>query len=209
MKALKKMQRLGDLYCRCCRLLHAARSGDDLPRNSAPPAAFIPTKTAITPSHFRANEAVGLSILFRSLAHGKGLQAINISPKERNESQMFLNRVILAGFVGADARHFASSKGKEIVRFTLATSKPYKHGNEWKERTQWHQCVIYGAALTHSEEAIQKGAHLLIEGELAYREYDRTVKTTKIPIKIKWPATEVIVHSITPLDREYGGQAVR
>jgi single-strand DNA-binding protein len=115
---------------------------------------------------------------------------------------MFMNRIILAGFVGADARHLATQKGKQITRFTLATSKRYREGREWKERTQWHECVIYGESPRDSEDAIQKGAHLLIEGAVGYREYDRTIETEQGPIKVKWPITEVIVHSITPLDRQ-------
>ena len=105
---------------------------------------------------------------------------------ERKESTpMFINRITLAGFVGADARHSATQKGKEITRFSLATSKRHREGEQRKEKTQWHECVIYGGSMKHSEDAIQKGAHLLVEGELAYRKYDRTIETDGGPIKIK------------------------
>lgn len=43
--------------------------------------------------------------------------------------------------------------------------------------------------------------HLLIEGEVQYREYDRTVETAEGPVKVQWPKTEIVVYSITRLDR--------
>lgn len=48
---------------------------------------------------------------------------------------------------------------------------------------------------------IAKGANLAIEGELTYREYERTIETSSGPVKVQWPVTEVVFHSINPLDR--------
>jgi len=92
-----------------------------------------------------------------------------------------------------------TQSGKGITRFSLATTKRYKSGDEWKDNRQWHDCVVYNTSL-RSAESIQKGDHLLIEGELSYREYGRTIETTEGPVQVQWK-TEVIVHSITRLDR--------
>lgn len=115
---------------------------------------------------------------------------------------MYMNRVTLCGFLGADARHSVTQSEKEVTRFSLATTKRYKEGEEWKDKTQWHDCVLYGTSVRVSPQALQKGAHLLIEGELTYRQYDRSIETDEGPIKVKWPVTEVIVHSIASLDRQ-------
>jgi single-strand DNA-binding protein len=114
---------------------------------------------------------------------------------------MFMNRVTLVGFAGAAAKNVATPGGHQITRFSIATSKRYKSGNEWKDSTQWHNCVVYNVSVK-AAETIQKGDHLLIEGELSYREYDRTVETDSGPVKVKWPVAEIIVHSIAPLDRQ-------
>jgi hypothetical protein len=37
--------------------------------------------------------------------------------------------------------------------------------------------------------------------ELSYREYERTIEMTEGPVQVQWPKTEVIVLSITRLDR--------
>ena len=113
---------------------------------------------------------------------------------------MYMNPVTLVGFTGADAKQIATQGGKEITRFSLATTKRYKSGNEWKDNTQWHDCVVYGTSV-RAAETIRKGDHLLIEGEVQYREYDRTVETAEGPVKVQWPKTEIVVYSITRLDR--------
>lgn len=113
---------------------------------------------------------------------------------------MYMNRVTLVGFTGADAKQIATQGGKEITRFSLATTKRYKSGNEWKDNTQWHDCVVYGTSV-RAAETIRKGDHLLIEGEVQYREYERTIETAEGPVKVQWPKTEIVVYSITRLDR--------
>ena len=114
---------------------------------------------------------------------------------------MYMNRVTLVGFTGAEAKHTSTQGGKEITRFSLATTKRYKSGNEWKDNTQWHDCVVYNTSV-RAAESIQKGDHLLIEGELQYREYDRTVERAEGPVNVQWPKTEIVVHSIVRLDRQ-------
>jgi hypothetical protein len=46
------------------------------------------------------------------------------------------------------------------------------------------------------------GTHLVIEGELMYREYDRTIETESGSVNVAWPVTEVAVDSITTLIRK-------
>jgi single-strand DNA-binding protein len=76
---------------------------------------------------------------------------------------MYMNRVTLCGFVGADAKHSAPQGGKEITRFSLATKKRFKDGDE-KDRTQWHYCLVYWNTVKFADNALRKGSHLLIEG---------------------------------------------
>jgi single-stranded DNA-binding protein len=49
---------------------------------------------------------------------------------------------------------------------------------------------------------LRKGAHIVIEGELTYREFSRTIETDSGPVKVQWPVTEIVVDSITLLDRK-------
>lgn len=114
---------------------------------------------------------------------------------------MFLNRVILIGFTDKDAKHSKLPGGRGVTRISLATTRRYKEGEKWKKKTQWHDCVVYGASADFATN-VAKGAHLAIEGEITDREYERTIETSSGPVKVQWPVTEVVVHSIKPLDRK-------
>jgi single stranded DNA-binding protein len=79
-------------------------------------------------------------------------------------------------------RHSAPQRGKEITRFLLATTKRFKDGDE-KDRTQWHHYVVYWNTVEFADNALRKGSHLPIEGELSYREHDRTIETDSGPVR--------------------------
>lgn len=115
---------------------------------------------------------------------------------------MTINRVTLVGFTGKDARNSATQSGRSITKLSVATTKRYKDGEgNWQEKTQWHNCVAYGSAADYAAK-IQTGAHVFIEGELVYREYERTVETENGPVKVQWPITEVVIESVSVLDRK-------
>ena len=58
---------------------------------------------------------------------------------------MYLNRVTLIGFTGQEPKTFATQAGKEITRLLLATTKRHQQDSKWKEKTQWHDCVVQGS----------------------------------------------------------------
>jgi single-strand DNA-binding protein len=115
---------------------------------------------------------------------------------------MNINRVTLTGFTGKEARMSATQNGRNMARLSVATTKRYKDANsEWQEKTQWHTCVAYGTTADYASK-IQTGDHILIEGELTYREYERTLETESGPVKVQWPVTEVVIDSISVIGRK-------
>jgi single-strand DNA-binding protein len=112
---------------------------------------------------------------------------------------MYMNRITLIGFAGQDAKTTTTQKGKEVTRFSLATTKRYQQDSEWKEKTNWHDCVVYGGHAPFAAK-LKKGTHVVIEGELTYREYNRTIETESGAINVAWPVTEIVVDSITFLN---------
>jgi single-stranded DNA-binding protein len=73
--------------------------------------------------------------------------------------------------------------------------------NQWREKTQWHDCVPYGE-LASAAATVKTSAHLLIEGHLVYREYERRIETESGPVNVQWPVTEIVVDSLVMLDRK-------
>ena len=114
---------------------------------------------------------------------------------------MYLNRVTLIGFTGQQPKTLATRNGKEITRLSLATTRRYQHESEWKETTQWHDCVLYGGAAQFAA-TLPKGSYVLIEGELTYREFERTIESEAGSTNVQWPVTEIVVESIKSLDRK-------
>ena len=85
-----------------------------------------------------------------------------------------INKVILLGRLGADPEIRVSQDGKNIARFSLATSESWKDKstNEKKEKTEWHKIVIFSSGLAEiSEKYLKKGSLIYIEGQISTRKY--------------------------------------
>ena len=122
---------------------------------------------------------------------------------ERNKRLMkIINRVTLCGYTGKEVRTGATRNGRNISRLSVATTRRYQNAQqEWQERTQWHNCVAYGPTADYLAR-IQTGDHVLLEGELIYREYDRTIETDSGPVKVPWPVAEIVIKTISVIDRK-------
>lgn len=110
---------------------------------------------------------------------------------------MYLNKVTLIGFTGKNAEQKFTPTGKNYCRLSVATKRSWKapEATEWQERTEWHTIVAWGK-LAESAAKLQTGAHLLVEGEIRTREYDKDGVTHRI--------SEVYADSIKTLDRTNG-----
>ena len=85
-----------------------------------------------------------------------------------------INKVILVGHVGRDPEIRTTQEGKELAKFSLATTDSWKDKvtGEKKERTEWHRIVIFNQGLTQiAKNYIRKGSKLYIEGSLQTRKY--------------------------------------
>ena len=114
---------------------------------------------------------------------------------------MYLNRISLIGFTGSDAEARYTQAGKPVTNFSLATNKRWKEANgKYQSSTQWHRCVVYGALAEYAAK-LGKGSHLMVEGELRTREYEREVPNGKKTLKVPATVAEILVRSVIKLDR--------
>jgi single-strand DNA-binding protein len=119
---------------------------------------------------------------------------------------MNFNQYTIAGFIGKDAEIKFLSNGTPVVKFSVATKKSWKDDSEeWKEKTQWHNVVAFGQGFQQLAARLDKGTHVLVQGELNTREYDRTIKIPngKKPIEhvIQQLVVELKADIIRVLDR--------
>ena len=108
---------------------------------------------------------------------------------------MYLNKVILAGFLGKDASIHSGKNGSFTI-LELATNESYKdkESDKYITRTEWHKLIVFGGRGEYAAK-LKKGDHLLVEGELRHTEYEsKKTNTTQQSDSIR-------VTSIQKLDR--------
>jgi single-strand DNA-binding protein len=101
-----------------------------------------------------------------------------------------VNKVILIGNLGRDPEVRRLNSGDSVVSFSLATTDSWrdKATGERKERTEWHNVVIYNENLGKiAEQYCKKGSKIYLEGQVQTREYtDRDGnqrKTTEVVLQ--------------------------
>lgn len=102
-----------------------------------------------------------------------------------------VNQVQLIGHLGADAEIRTTNQGTKVATLRLATNERTKLNGEWKEITQWHQCVVWGEMNKVVEKYGKKGNQLMVMGALTYREFTDTSGNKRQVTEIK--VNEILV----------------
>ena len=87
-----------------------------------------------------------------------------------------VNKVILIGNVGKKPEIRATQNGSKLATFSIATGKRWKdkETQEYKDKTEWHNIVVFGDGLVNVvENYVNKGSKLYLEGELQTDEYEK------------------------------------
>jgi single-strand DNA-binding protein len=85
-----------------------------------------------------------------------------------------VNKVILVGNLGKDPEVRRLNNGEQVCNLRLATTETWrdKASGERKERTEWHQVVIFNENLTRvAEQYLKKGSKVYVEGQLQTRKW--------------------------------------
>ena len=85
-----------------------------------------------------------------------------------------VNKVILVGNVGRDPEVRRLNSGDPVASFSVATSETWrdKASGERRERTEWHNVVIFNENLAKiAEQYLKKGSKVYLEGQLQTRKY--------------------------------------
>ncbi|MDE1155349.1 MAG: single-stranded DNA-binding protein [Acidobacteriaceae bacterium] len=112
---------------------------------------------------------------------------------ETEITTMYQNNITLIGFIGSDAE-VRTNGDRSLTTLSLATKSSYKKDGKYIEHTDWHRCVVFGK-LGEFAAKLQKGAHILVEGEYRSRKFTSSKTDTEQTV---W---EVRVNKILKLDR--------
>jgi single-strand DNA-binding protein len=104
------------------------------------------------------------------------------------------NKAILIGFLGKDPELKYTAGGQPHLHFSLATSKSFKKGDEWQDKTTWHNIVVWGKAAEYTRSKIAKGSHVYVEGEIENRSYEAD--------GVKRYVSEVVAWTVVPLEKK-------
>lgn len=84
------------------------------------------------------------------------------------------NKAILVGNLGKDPEIRVMNNGTKIAKFSLATSERWKdkQSGEKKEKTHWHNVVVFNEGLIGIiERYVKKGSKLYVEGSIETRKW--------------------------------------
>lgn len=82
------------------------------------------------------------------------------------------NLAILVGRAGKDAELKTTPSGQTLARFSLATSERWKDASgDKKERTDWHNIILFGKQAEFAEQYVRKGRLVYVEGRIQYGEF--------------------------------------
>ena len=85
-----------------------------------------------------------------------------------------VNKVILVGNLGRDPEVRRLGSGEPVVNLRIATSETWKDKatGERKEKTEWHNVVIFNENLARvAEQYLRKGSKVYVEGQLQTRKW--------------------------------------
>ena len=95
-----------------------------------------------------------------------------------------MNKVILIGNLTRDPELRYTQSGMAIAKFGLAVNEKFKQGDEWKEKANFIDIVVWGKQGENCSEYLSKGRQVGIEGRLSYStwETDDGQKRSKLEV---------------------------
>jgi single-strand DNA-binding protein len=111
---------------------------------------------------------------------------------------MYMNQLTIIGFTGQGADFHYTPNGTAVTTLSIATKESWKNdSDEWQSRTDWHRAISFGKLAEYAKTLV-KGSHLMVQGSLRSREYEKD--------GVKHRVFELCADTITNLDRAVRGE---
>ena len=112
-----------------------------------------------------------------------------------------VNKVMLLGNLGRDPEVRTFPNGDSVCNFSIATSTTWKDkkSGEKKEKTEWHNIVMYRKLAEIAGEYLKKGSAVFVEGSLQTRKWQTKEGQDRY-------TTEVVADTFTMLGRRDDAQ---
>lgn len=84
-----------------------------------------------------------------------------------------MNIIFLIGNVGKDPEIRSTNSGSQVANFSLATTERWRNKDgEKQEKTNWHDCVVWGSLTKVVEDWVEKGSKIAVVGRLEKRSWE-------------------------------------
>ena len=84
-----------------------------------------------------------------------------------------LNKTFLMGNLTADPELRNTQGGTSVLNFRMATNERVKERDEWKDHTEFHNIVVWGARGEGLAKILTKGSAIVVEGNIRTREWEK------------------------------------
>lgn len=98
-----------------------------------------------------------------------------------------VNKAILVGALGNDPEIRYMPNGNAVANFSIATNETWKdkQTGQQKEKTEWHNIVIFGKLAEICGEYLRKGSSVYLEGKITTEKYqDKSTGQDRYSTKI-------------------------
>lgn len=113
---------------------------------------------------------------------------------------MDLNRATILGRLVRDPESRTTPSGQQVVNMSIATGRNWTDAQGVKqERTEFHNCVVWGKLAEIAAQYLSKGRRLYAEGRIETRSWDAQDGTKKY-------RTELIIDNFIMLDGPRGSE---
>ena len=103
-----------------------------------------------------------------------------------------MNRVMLIGKLGRDPELRYTPSGTAIAKFSLATNRRQRNGEE--QPLDWHRITVWSKLAEICARYLTKGKQVMIEGRIEYGSYDKD--------GVKHHTTDIIAENMEMLGRQ-------
>ena len=110
-----------------------------------------------------------------------------------------VNRITVLGNIGKDAETKTTKNGKEIVKFSVATTHGIKEGESWENITTWHNVIAFSLS-DYIKGQLKVGVKVYVSGRLDKSSYKNKEGKTIY-------TADIIANEIIPLGTDRPAKA--
>jgi single-strand DNA-binding protein len=98
---------------------------------------------------------------------------------------MTMNKILIIGNLGSDPEMRYTPKGNPVTSFTVATNRRYTTAEgETREETEWFRVSAWNRLAESSNNYLQRGGKVYVEGRLSSRTYVANDGQTRVSLDV-------------------------